>query len=277
MRRIRGFAFVALGILTVVAVSGGAAGQSETGSLTVDVNQNSTDVVISVTQNSTPVEGAHVEVSSIGDDAVFDGVYTTGKDGKISIDSESVASFRSEAGVVQLRINVRHENTNSAFFTTVVTDRGLGESTPLGQRISLALRDSVATTRGTVEGSLLVTRIGSSETENASEVALLGDHANRVLELLRQQRQNERSLQTRFAMGNIDIFEFHSRMVEMSAREKSLKSDLEVTVRRLERMPDSRLRQNGYDPVRTGILYRNLRSDIPIRYEDISLSQNESS
>ncbi|MDY7081500.1 MAG: hypothetical protein SXQ77_03620, partial [Halobacteria archaeon] len=186
--------------------------------ISVSVTQQDTDIIIQVTQGNQPVEGATVEVTGISNSTPLDGNYTTNRNGVVVFDGNQTEGLQ---GVIHLRIDVRTQNRYKSVLTTITRSPDVRKSAPLGQRISMGLQNSVASTRGTVNGNIFITRVESVATDE-NKVEILRDHAVQILDKLEEKRVERNALGRMLATGSISPSKFYVRMVENWSGTESL-------------------------------------------------------
>lgn len=243
-----------LGLLTLVVTTGGAAAADD---LAVAVTEEESTITVDVTRGDEPVEGATVTVSGLADETPLDGEYRTDPQGKVTFRSDTMANV---SGVVHLRLTVETERTTTSQLATITRSPDVRASAPLGQRISMSLQDSVAKTRGVVEGTMFVTDIESVENDEG-KIDVLRSHAERTIRRLDELRLQRDALGRRHATGGIDTPTFFTRAIELSSRRAMLRQDLATTLRRLDRFDDDELETKGVEVEAMRDLRRNLARD----------------
>lgn len=255
-------AFLALG-------SGVAAAQSQT--ITTSVTQQGQNVIIEVNRGERPVGGATVTVTSLGNTTELDGEYVTGANGQVVFGETEVEEL---SGVVHLRIDVRVGNSYRSELVTITRSPNIEDAAPLGQRLSMSLEKGVASTRGTIQGNVLVTRVESVGTDE-NKIEVLRDHAVEVIRNISQRNVRQETLGRRLATGQISPLEFYVQTVDNLAYIEMLRSDLRITLERMNRFDARKLFDNGVDPGAAHEMHRALEEGNEISTDPSTLLVNE--
>lgn len=256
---------VTLGFLALL--TGVAAAQS----ITTSVTQQGGNVIIEVNQAGEPVEGAEVTVTSLGNETELDGDYVTGGNGQVVFGETTVKEI---SGVVHLRIDVQVGNSYRSELVTITRSPNLEDSAPLGQRLSMSLEKGVASTRGTIQGNVLVTRVESVDTDE-NKIEILRDHAVDVVRNISSRNVRQETLGRRLATGQISTLQFYVQTVDNMAHIEMLKSDLTLTLKRLNRFSARTLHDNGVDPTAVHNMHRDLQRGNEISTDPSAILRNE--
>lgn len=222
--------FAAVFLASVVLVGTAAA-------LSVSVTEEGSSISVEVTQNGVPVENADVSVSGVTRETPLDGEYKTDENGRIVFDDESVSEV---SGVIHLRITVESGPSYKSALATVTRSPEL-DSSPMGQRMSMNLHESVSSTRGTVESRMDARR------STASDIRRTAEQVDEMLVRLSDIRFERQALGRNLATGDISVSEFYLRAIENSGEEILLKNSIKETVRHLSSFDEETLRENGVD------------------------------
>lgn len=225
-------------LLGLTAVTGTATAAED---LSVAITEETSTITIDVTRDGEPVEAATVTVSGIGNETPLDGEYRTDGRGRIIFGPDHT---RNISGVVHLRLTVETETVTTSQLATITRSPDVRRSAPLGQRISMSLQDSVARTRGAVEGTMFVTDLESIDDEEG-KIDVLRSHAERTLQRLDERELERQALGRRHATGDVDTATFFTQAIEISAKQSMLREDLATTLRRLDRFDDRALEKKG--------------------------------
>lgn len=230
------------------------------GDLSIGITQESSSVTIEVSRNGAPVSGANVTVASVGEESALDGDYVTNDEGDVVFDEATIANL---SGVYHFRITVETEEVSKSRLATITRSPDVDRSAPLGQRISRSLQDSAARTRGTVEGTIFVTRL-EDVNDTDSKIDVLRSHAEQTIDRLVDLRLEHQSLGRRHATGQLNLTEFFTAAIENSGERAMLRNDLRTTLDHLERYDVERLQRNGVDVESMRRIQQRLRSDRPL-------------
>lgn len=261
---------VSLGVLALVflgLMSGVAAAQS----ITTSVTQQGQNVIIEVNRGDRPVAGATVTVTSLGNTTELDGEYVTGGNGQVVFGETEVQEL---SGVVHLRIDVETGNSYRSELVTITRSPNIEESAPLGQRLSMSLERGVASTRGTIQGNVLVTRVESIGADE-NKIEVLRDHAVEVIRNISQRNVRQETLGRRLATGQISPLQFYVQTVDNLAYIEMLRSDLTITLQRLNKFDARLLHDNGVDPGAADSMQRSLQEGGEISTDPSTLLVNE--
>lgn len=259
--------FLALAFISLL--SGTAAAQSQT--ITTSVTQQGQNVIIEVNRGDEPVGGATVTVTSLGNTTELDGEYVTGANGQVVFGETEVKEL---SGVVHLRIDVQAGNSYRSELVTITRSPNIQEAAPLGQRLSMSLEKGVASTRGTIQGNVLVTRVETIGTDE-NKIEVLRDHAVEVIRNISQRNVRQETLGRRLATGQISPLQFYVQTVDNLAYIEMLRSDLTITLQRLNKFDARLLHDNGVDPGAAHNMQRSLQEGGEISTDPSTLLVNE--
>ena len=235
--------FVAV-CLASVALAGTA------GALSVSVTEGESTISVEVTENGDPVQGADVTVSGVAEETPLDGEYTTDENGRVVFAGSSVSGL---SGVVHLRINVESGPSYKSAIATLTRSPEL-DSSPMGQRMSMSLHESVSKTRGTVESRMDARR------STVSDVRRTAEQVDEMLVRLSNVRFERQALGRNLATGDISVSEFYLRAVENSGEEAMLRRSIEETVSHLSEFDEETLEENGIDTEELSDLRREVKA-----------------
>lgn len=243
--------FVALSLASVVLVG-------TAGALSVSVTEEGSSISVEVTDDGAPIEGADVTVSGVTRETSLDGEYTTDENGRVVFDDESVSEI---SGVVNLRITVEYESSYKSALATVTRSPEL-DSSPMGQRMSMNLHESVSKTRGTIEGRM------DTRMSTESDISQTAEQVDEMLVRLNNVRFERQALGRNLATGDISVSEFYLRAVENSGEEVLLKNSIKEKVRHLSSFDEETLRQNGVDTQELNDLAQEMEGDREINADE---------
>jgi len=250
--------FVALCLASVALVGTAAA-------LSISVTEGGSSISVEVTDDGAPVEDADVMVSGVTKETPLDGEYTTDENGRVVFDDESVSEV---SGVVNLRITVESGSSYKSALATVTRSPEL-DSSPMGQRMSMNLHESVSKTRGTVE-SRMDTRMGTE-----SDIRQTAERVDEMLVRLSDVRFERQALGRNLATDDISVSEFYLRAVENSGEEVLLKNSIREKVRYLSSFDEETLRENSVSTKELNDLLREIKSNREINADERLVSGSQ--
>lgn len=224
-------------------------------------------IILRVTEANRPAENATVNVTTIRGDDELNGRYETNEDGKIIFDKQKTEDI---SGVLHLRIDVKTEDNENVFFISITVirtpDLSEDDSVAIGQRISSVLQESVASTQGSISGNIYVNSLERYE-RNVTRISLLSNHATKLIDSLRSNTQELKTLQLRWKTGEIDLVDYFENSLGKSVKVSRFRQDLLVTLDRLKDFSDEELRSRNVSPLDLEILYRDLINNNRLTYE----------
>lgn len=250
--------FVILSLSLVTLVGTAAA-------LSISVTEEGSSISVEVTEDGAPVEGADVMVSGVTGETPLDGEYTTDQNGRVVFDTESVSEV---SGVVNLRITVESGSSYKSALATVTRSPQL-DSSPMGQRMSMNLHESVSKTRGTVESRMDTRRSTESDIRQTAE------RVDEMLLRLSDVRFERQALGRNLATGDISVSEFYLRAVENSGEEVLLRNSIREKVRHLSSFEEEALRENRVDTEELNDLLQEIESNREINADERLVSPSQ--
>jgi hypothetical protein len=223
---------VVLGVVVFALVS--AAGTA--GALSVTVAEEGEEISIIVTDEGDPVREADVSISGVTRETVLDGEYETDWDGRVTFNRQQTQDL---SGVVHLRITVESGGSYKSVLTTLTRSSEVGPS-PMGHRMSMSLQDSVAGTRGKVEGRLATANSGE-------EVEATAGRVDSLLRDLGDAQFRREVLGRDLSAGEISPSEFYLEAVKNAGRSASIRNALKENVEYLISYEEERLLESGVD------------------------------
>jgi hypothetical protein len=228
------------------------------GALSISVTEEGSSISVEVTDDDAPVENADVTISGVTEETPLDGEYTTDGEGMVVFDGEGVSEL---SGVVHLRITVDTGSSYKSALATVTRSPEL-DSSPMGQRMSMSLQESVSETRGVIESRMSV------EMSTASEIRQTAEDVDEMLVSLSNVRFERQALGRNLATGDISVSEFYLRSVEYTGEEIMLKNSIEETVRYLDGFGNETLSQNGVNTDELNALIQEIEGNQDINADE---------
>lgn len=223
--------------LLAAASAGVAAGE-----LGVSVAEEGESVVIEVSSDGEPADGANVTVSGVDGETDLDGAYVTGPEGRV-VFSENMTENLS--GVVYLRITVDYEGSYRSALSSVTRSPDFDDA-GLGRRLSKTLSESVAETQGEVEGRLKV-REAFRPIGATNRAHLLSTSVNERLIQLGEARFELRVVGNKYATGDISDEQYYIQTVHRSGQVMYLEAYVPYAAQALADVDEDALERDGVD------------------------------
>ena len=254
--------------------------------ITTTVTKQGGDVIIDIDENGEPLKNATVEVRGVGESTELDGKYSTGKFGRVVFGSDVTKNL---SGVVDLRVDVRSENTSTSDLKTIITPPRAEDRGSFGVRLSKALSDTASRTYGKVEGNMLVTRVNTDfsgpdgEEGHFLQIGLLRNEYRTLLRNLEDVRWDQRSNGRRMAMlndvpidregdrqegtGGVAAPDIYMNAIQNSAKKTLIRAEMFIVLDKLRSYPDEELERQSISPFEVEQRYHSLRKGNPIDFE----------
>ncbi|MFP4632432.1 MAG: hypothetical protein ACLFMT_03220 [Halobacteriales archaeon] len=210
--------------------------------VSVSVAEEGEALLIEVTDDGEPAEGANVTIEGVGDETALDGEYVTDSEGEVYFGSERTANL---SGVIYLRITAEHNDSLRSTLSSLTRGADV-EDSGYGARLSQTFTESAGETRGDVSGFFTV-RDTQRPIGDDRRAELLADEIDDDIDGLDDARFELQVVGNRFATGDIDEETFLVDYLRYAAAVAAMESDLERTALALDEVDVSARERTGVD------------------------------
>lgn len=238
-------------VLLLAAASAGVAA----GELGISVAEEGESLVIEVSSDGEPAEGANVTVSGVDGETDLDGEYVTGPEGRVVFSENMTANL---SGVVYLRITVDYEGSYRSALSSVTRSPDFDDA-GLGHRLSKTLSESVAETQGEVEGRLKV-REALRPIGGTNRAHLLSTAVNERLIQLGEARFELSVVGNKYATGDISEDQYYVQTVHRSGEVEYLETYIPHATKALGDVDEDALEREEVDEEALAALLKEVES-----------------